>query len=141
MIFNFLLVVCSNFIFKSNKGTGTNTALYMKSNIMSQTNFKYGFDFDKPVLGGYDQRHNTTMETIMIEFRLLNKIKQHHFNMKLLNYLNQSYMKTLPLELIKDKVDELHGLDGLGLNLGTRTILPNITKAGLFADWDASCDF
>jgi len=100
-----------------------------------KTSTKSSFDFDKHVFGGYDQRHNTTMKSVLVEFQLLNKIRQHHFNMRLLKYLNQSYMKTLPLELVKD---DLHKI---GFSSELDTLLPNITTAGLFSDWDASCDF
>jgi len=129
MIFNFLFMVCSNFILKNNRGT--NTALHMTFGTNKE------MKLDKPVFGGggYDQRHNATIKSVSAEFQLLNKIRQHHFNMRLLKYLNHSYMKTLPLELVKD---DLHKI---GFSSELDTIVPNITTAGLFSDWDSSCDF
>jgi len=82
----------------------------------------------KPVVGGYDERYNSSCEEqIKNDKELLTKIHKHIVKHELLKYL-ESQNISLP-DKIK-KIEQVSHLDIL-----KKDLLPNITAGRLFKDW------
>ena len=93
-----------------------------KSNLVR--NSKINIIFENNVVGGYDERFNSTLAR---DNEILNKITNYNTKYEILKYL-----KNEKISLI-NKMSYLEFCDS---ELLQKKMVPNITLGGLFKDWD-----
>ena len=93
-----------------------------KSNLVR--NSKINIIFENNVVGGYDERFNSTLAR---DNEILNKITNYNTKYEILKYL-----KNEKISLI-NKMSYLEFCDS---ELLQKKMVPNITFGGLFKDWD-----
>jgi len=106
-----------------------NLFLFLNFNIFNKKtnlvrNSKINIIFENNVVGGYDERFNSTLAR---DNEILNKITNYNTKYEILKYLKNEKISL---------INKMSYLEFCDFELLQKKMVPNITLGGLFKDWD-----